>query len=459
MNISKESTGDLTATIKIEVAPEDYQEQVETTLRDVQKKTNLKGFRPGKVPFGLIKKMYGKGAVAEEINKLLSETLNNYIKEQDLDILGYPLASKEKNTDVDFEHDTNFEFFFDVGLSPEIDVDLDGLTMDYYDIEVEDEKVDAYLNDVRGRYGEQVNPENAEKGDLLKGEIVQLDAEGNTAEEGVRHNTSLSINFIKDEKVQKEFIGKAVGDKIRFNPLKATENETETANMLGIKANEKEKLESDYEFTITEISKVKPAEMNEEFYKKVYPNDDIKDEETFREKLREEANHYFQKESDNFFVHEVIETLIDKTDINLPDEFVKRWLAETDENKTPETVTENYDSYARSLKQQIIINKISKENDIKIEREDVKEHIKQTFIKHYFGDTVDEEKSKQLDTIAESYMQNQEEVNKIYDQLYNEKIRAVFKEKINLNKIPVKYDDFVEKVNEHHKHVHHHEHE
>jgi len=458
MNISKESTGDLTATIKIEVGPGDYQEQVEKSLRELQKKASLKGFRPGKVPFGLVKKMYGKGAVAEEVNKVISDSLNNYIKEQDLDLLGYPLANMEKTKDLNFEFDSEFDFYFDIGLVPDVKIDLENMAMDYYDIEVEDEKVDGYLKDTQKRYGTPTNAEKADKGDVLKGELVQLDAESNVIEEGVKNETSLSIDFIKDEKVQKEFIGASVGNKIRFNPLKATENEHETAHMLGIKTEEKEKLESDYEFTLSEITRMEPAELNEEFFKKVYPNDDIKTIEDFRNKLREESKQYFQKESDNFFVHDVIEKLMDETEIVLPDDFMKRWFVEADEKNTKESVEENYENYARTLKQQIIIGKISKENDIKIEREDIKEHIKGTFIKHYFGDNVDDEKSKQLDTIAESYMQNQEEVNKIYDQLYDEKVREVFKAKINLNIIPIKYEDFIEKINEHHKH-HHHEHE
>ncbi|MCB0804538.1 MAG: trigger factor [Bacteroidales bacterium] len=458
MNISKESTGDLSATIKIEVADQDYGEQVEKSLRELQKKTSLKGFRPGKVPFGLVKKMYEKSAKAEEVNKLISDKLNNYIRDEKLDILGYPIANMEKTTSLDFENDTDFTFYFDIGLTPEIDLNLEEVTMDYYDIEVEEDKIDGYVEDTRKRYGNPVNPETAQKGDVIKGEIEQIDAEGNLLEDGVKNTTSLSIDFIKDENVQKEFIGSSAGDEIKFNPLKATGNEHEVTHMLAIKADEREKLESDYKFTISEITRMEPATLNEDFYKQVYPNDDVKTEAEFRNKLRGESNQYFQKESDNFFVHEVIEKLLHETEINLPDEFVKRWLAEADQEKSLEEIENNYDTYSKSLKQQVLISKLAKDNNIKVEREDIKDHIKKTFSRYYFGGMEDEDKTKQLDTIAESYMQNQEEVNKIYDQLYDEQIREVFKSKIKLNHISVSYDDFIKKVNEHHKH-HHHEHE
>jgi len=459
MNIIKESTGDLTATIKIEVGPGDYEKQVEDALRDLQKKANLKGFRPGKVPFGLIKKMYGKGALAEEVNKILGDALNNYLVENKIDVLGYPLAGKDNETKADFDNDTEFEFYFDLGMAPEISLDVNENTeVDYYEIDVEKEKVDGYMKEVQARHGNPINPETAEKGDLIKGEIAQLDDNGEMLEDGHKKDTSLSINFIKDEKVQNQFVGAKVGDTIKFNPLKATENETETASMLGVKKEDKDQLESDYQITIKEISRIEPAEVNEELFKKVYPAADIKTEEDFREKLKGEATEYLQKESDNFFVHETLEVITEKTEVALPDEFIKRFMVETDEKVTEETVDHDYEHYSKSLKQQLIINKIAKDNEITVEAKDVKDFIKNMYAKQFMMDLEDEEKSKQLDTLAESVMQNQEETKRISDQLYDEKMREILKDKLKLNKIEIMYDDFVKKVSEHQTKHHDHEH-
>lgn len=460
MNITQESTGDLTATIKIEMVPDDYQEQVNNSLKDLQKKSTLKGFRPGKVPFGLIKKMYEQNAVAEEVNKVLSDSLNNYIVENKLEILGYPIANIEKNSEVNFENNKQFEFFFDIGLTPTFEFELsDKIKVDYYDIKVEDKMVDNFLEETKKRYGNPVSSEKIETGDLVKGDIAQIDAEGNIVEGGVTNATSLSVEFLKDDKVKKQFIGKVVGDKIKYNPLKATENETETASMLGIKKEEKENLESDYEFTITEISRVEPAEVNEELFIKVYPNDDIKDENQFREKLRDEAKAYYQNETDNYFVHLTMDKLINDTKIDLPDEFVKRWLITSDEKITEENIDHDYENYKKSLKQQLIINKIAKDNDLKVEPEEIKNHVKSYFAKQYMIDEADEEKMKQLDTLADSVLQNKEEANKIFDQLFDTKMRELFKSTLKLNKIEKTYEDFIKIANEHqHKH-HHHEHE
>jgi trigger factor len=460
MNITKENTGELTATIKIEVSPEDYNNKVTEALKDVQRKTTLKGFRPGKVPFGLISKMYRKSAMAEEVNKLLSESLNNYLTENKLDVLGYPLAGKDRQSKADFDNDDAFEFYFDIGLAPEINLEInDKIEAEYFDIDVEDEKVDGYMNEVRSRYGNPVNPEKAEEGDLIKGEISQLDKSGNPLEGGIKNSTSLSIDFIKDEKVKKQFTGSKKDDKIQFNPLSATGNEAETASMLGIKKEDRENMESDYEILITEISRIEPAEVNKEFFSKVYPNDNVETEEAFREKLRAEAKEYFQKESDNFFTHEVIEKLVHDTAVDLPEEFIKRWLVESESKITEETVEQDYKNYVNALKQQLIINKIARDNDIKVEAADIKNYIKEMYAKQFMFDLQDEEKSKQLDTLADSVMRNEEEVQKLYDQLFDEQVKALFKSKLKLKKTAIKYDDFIAKVNDHHHKHHHHEHE
>jgi len=460
MNITQENTSDLTATIKVEMTPEDYQAEVNKALKDLQRKANLPGFRPGKVPFGIVKKKYGDGVLAEEVNKVLGEGLNNFIKDNNLEILGHPLGNREKGKPVDFDNDEKYEFYFDLGLTPKIDIELsDKIEVDYYDILVEDDKVDMYLEDIRKRFGNSVDVDEVTDNDMLKGTLTQIDGEGKILENGwVFNDASLLVNYIKDEKVKKDFFGKKKNDKVNFNPLKATGNETETAAMLGIKKEEKEKLEADYELTISEISRVEPSEINEELFKKVYPKDDIKDEAEFREKLRDESKKYYQRESENYFVHNTIEELLSKANIQLPNDFMKRWLLESDNKVTQEVIEKEYEHYAKNLKQQIFIGKISKDNDININEEDVKNHIIDIYAAQFGFDPADKEKRNQIAAVADSVLQNKEEANKIYDQLFDEKIKEVFKSKLKLNKKEVSYDDFIKIVDEHHKKHHNHEH-
>ena len=259
------------------------------------------------------------------------------------------------------------------------------------------------------------------------------------------------MDFIKDDKVKKEFIGKKKEDKIRFNPLKATDNVTETASMLGIEKEEAENLDSDFEFTITEILRIEPAKIDIELFRKVYPKDNIEDEKQFRERLREEANKYYQRESDNFFIHTAIGSFFNDTKINLPEDFMKRWLIESNEKLTEETVEKDYDHYAKTLKQQLIINKISKDNNIKVEEKDIRDHLKKSLAAHYMIDSEDEENLKNLEPIIDSVFKNKDEVNKIYDELFDNQLKSLLKSKLKLNKKEVSYDDFIKIVNEYHK--------
>lgn len=458
MNITQESTGDLTALLKVEVSPEDYKDQVKKALKEYQQKANIPGFRPGKVPFGMINKMYGKSVLADEVNKVLTTSLDNHIKENNLKLLGYPLSNTEKNPEIDFDTQESFDFYFDLGFSPEIEVELsDKISVDYHQISVEDEKVNTYLEDIQKRFGTPTNPEKIGKEEVVKGKMVQLDDEGKELEDGISNETSIGVNFIKDEKSKKKFTGKKVNDKVVFNPMTAMENATEVASMLNIQKDEAEKLDSDFEFVISEITGVEPAKVDKELFDKVYPKDDVQDEATFREKLRDEAGKYYQREMDNFFVHMTMEKLIHDSEVNLPDEFMKRWLLESDEKQTKEGIEKDYPNYVKSLKQQLIINKISEDNEIKIEETDVRDHVKKSFAMHYGFDIDDEEKSKQLDPIVDQMLQNKEEANKVFDEIFDERLKAVFKEKLKLKNKKVTYDDFAKIVEEHQKN-HHHEH-
>lgn len=459
MNIVQESVGDLTATIKIELQPQDYEPAVDKALKELQRKATHKGFRPGKVPFGMIRQMYGKAALADEINKILSGSLDGYIADNKIEILGYPLANEEKNSKIDFDSDTEFGFYFDIGLAPGIDINLSDIEHDYYSIIVEDKRVEDYLQNLRKQFGNPVQPETVQEEDLLKGTFVQLDQQGEIMEEGWKQESSISLAHLKDEAERNEFSGKKIGDTIRFNPLKAVGNETETAEMLGVKKDNKSLLESDYAFTINEITRIELAEVNKELFQKVYPKDVIETYDQFREKIREESRDYLQKESDHFFVHEAMEKITRERQIQLPDEFLKRWLAQSNEKMTEEKISKEYELYAGSLKQQLIISKIAKDHGIKVEESDIRNHLKESISKYYMIDTEDEVFKENLDKMATSMMQNKEEVNKVYERLYDDQIRQVLKEKMKLNKIEIPYDKFIEKVNEHHKHFHHHEHE
>ncbi len=453
MNITQEKSGDLTTLVKVEVSQADYLETVNNVLKDYQKKANMPGFRPGKVPFGMVKKMYGQAVLAEEVNKILTDSLNKYLLDHEIKILGHPMPNTEKSPKQDFEMGKDFDFYFDVGLAPEIELEIDDkLKVDYVEIEPDDSFIDKYVDDVRKRSGETENPESSEGGDLLHGEILQLNEEGTLVEEGLHHHTTIAIEMIKDKKQQNKFMAVKKGDIFNFNPLEATGNETETAHMLGINVDELEQYGDHYQFTVEEVIRMKPAKLSKELFLKVFPNDQLETEEDFRERIAGEARVNFVKESDNLFMNDVIEKMIEEAKIDLPDEFLKRWLLESNEGKvTAEQIEEEFQQYAKALKWQLIQNKVVTEHNIEIKDEDIRNYVKD-YLQHQLHIYNDgEEAENRLDSIIDSVMQNKEEVGKIYDQLLDQKLKEVLKTTVKLKNKKLNYDEFIKLVNKKNK--------
>jgi FKBP-type peptidyl-prolyl cis-trans isomerase (trigger factor) len=379
MNITRESTGELTAIVKIEIEPEDYSVAVDKVIHDYKRKSNIPGFRPGHIPTGLIKKMYGKAILAEEINKLLSDSLMKYIKDEKLDILGNPLPSKEKNAPADFENQTRFDFFFDLGFAPEFTLPFSReLEIEHFTIEVDDKMIDKYVQDTRMRYGKPLTTENPEGGN-------------------------------PDEKKEPEII---------------------------------------------------PAELNTEFFTRVYPGQKIDTEEEFREQVRKDAINGFAAETEKLFYHNATEALVMKTNIQLPDTFLKRWILENNEGKyTDQDVEKEYDSFAGSMKWQLIENKLIKEYHIEVKEEDIRNYIRTNMLRQMTTENPDPEIQKKYETIVDAFMQNKEQVQRINDQLYHIRILELFKANLGIVMKEVSYDEFIKLASASHNHEQDHQHE
>jgi trigger factor len=448
MNVTQESTGDLTAVVKIELVKEDYENQVNTVLKDYQRKASMPGFRPGKVPMGMIRKMYGKAVLAEEVNKVISDSLQNYMTENDIKTLGHPLPNEDKQKMIDFDTQDSFDFFFDIAMQPEVNIELsDKINIDYFKIAVDDESIDKYIEDLRKKNGTPTNPEKSDEGDVLRGKILELDENGKVKEGGIENETSIGVDYIKLKTIQKKFIGKSIGDVITFNPLKASKNATETASILGIDTKAAEEIKTDFEFTIETITRYEPAAINEEFYAVVFPGETFKEEKDFRERLGKELTVSFANESDRLFMRQTADKLIDDSKIELPHDFMKRWLKESGEAQVkPEEIETHYDEYARALKWQLIESKIVTDHNINVTPDDVRAQIMSYF--QAPGGEMDEETSKRMTEIADNIMQNQEEVKRIYDQLLDTRMRDTLKSNLKLKDKEVSYDEFIKLATE-----------
>ena len=443
MNIELQNTGDLTATVKIELTPSDYEEKVMKVLKDYQRKASMPGFRPGKVPFGLTKKMYGQAVTADEINKMLGESLENFIKEQKLDILGNPLANVDKTPQIDWNEPGDLSFYFDLGLSPQFELALDGKSgVVYHKIEVSDEIANKYLEDMLRRNGELTEVEVSEKGDLLKGDFAELDAEGNVKEDGISSNGSINPELFKDEAIVASFTGLKPGEVVKINPMKASGNATDVAAMLGITKEQAEELESDFNFTVTSISHMVPAEMNADFFEKVYPGLEITSKEGLIDQIKKDASQSFVGESDRKFFNDAVKQLIEKAAIQLPDEFLKRWLIDVNQDKmSAEDIEQHYDEYANSMRWQLIENRLIREHDVNVSEEEIKDVFRGYFNRPGSSEMDDDTKMR-IDSIVDSFMKNKEDVRRINDQLFEQKLLKLMKEKMEPKEKSVSYEEF-----------------
>ena len=451
MNITRENTGDLTATLKININESDYQDRVQKQLKDYQKGANVPGFRKGQVPFGYVNRLYGKAVLVEEIQKILDENLQNYVKEEKLNILGGPLSNNEKTGDIDFSSQKDYDFYFDIAIQPEIMVDLSKMKVDMYNIQPDDKMIDSYLSDTRERYGKFETPETTEDKDIVYGEMKELDENDEIKEDGLKTFSSFNIETISLAKIRKQFVGKKKDDTVNFKFNEAFKKGTDVASILRIPQEEAEKFEANVCFSISGISRVTPHELNEEFFKKIFPDKEIKTEEEFREALKENLSKAYEKEAEKKFLNDATKLLVDETKVELPEEFLKRWFLNNQEGNdvaSEQIEAEWEEKYIPSLKWQLIEGKIRETNNINVTHEDLKNFVKEQFVGRYLAPAQNEEEEQEnemrLNEMMGSIIKNQEQMRYVYEQLYDEKLGSLLKEKMNVSTKDVSLDGFKE---------------
>lgn len=443
MNISKENIDSLNAVVKIELTAADYQTQVNAKLANYRKTTDMPGFRKGKVPMGVINKRYAIPVKVEEINKMLSDSLTKYIIQEKLDILGNPLP--KDGFHINWEKQEDFTFEYEVGLAPVFEVKLSKKNkLDYYVIKADEAMIDKYAVDIAKRYGKMSSPEKVEEKDLVYGTFLELDEEGKEIETGLSNQASISLETLKIKKLKAEFIGSSKGKIITIDPNKSFVKDTDVASLLGVEKEAFEAITSKFSFTINNISRMAPAELNAALFDKMYGEGTIKTEKEFRAKIANEAEAMFVAESDRKFQNDSVEYLLEKTVFELPEEFLKKWMQTVSE--TPITLSEVEDQfvgYKTSLRWQIIENRIAKENKLGVTREEAIAETKKMIGAQMaqYGQALPEE--EMLEQYANQILANKEEEKKIYDRAFASKMTAFFKESFNMNEKEISYKEFM----------------
>ena len=444
MKLTQSKAKDLMATITVKVIGADYSERVEKVLKDYRKTAEVPGFRKGKTPMGIINKKYRTSVIVEEVNKMLQDALYKHITAEKVRVLGSPMPIDEKP--IDWENDEDFTFEYEVGLAPEFDVKITAKDkLNYYKIKADAKLVDGYCNDIAKRYGKMSNPEASIEGDLIFCTIEQLDVDGIVMNNGIKNDATVAMDYIADKKIKKQFVGVKTDDLITVNVMKAFTNHSDLGAMLNVDLAAIHNLTSEeFQFTVKNVNRLEPAELNVELFDKVYGPGAIKDEKEFKAKVKSEAEAQFVGESDRMLKNDVVTYFVDKLKLAMPNEFLKRWLVQTsDQPITMEMLETEYDLYAKSLQWQLIENKILENHSIKVTQDDVLAHTKVLIsaqMKQYGQPEGDD---KQLTDIATDILKKEEERKKVYDQIFDERTLAVYKENFKLTEKSVSYDEFV----------------
>ena len=441
MNISKKDVSSQIAELSITITPTDYAVKVESAIKKVQQKAAMPGFRPGKVPVGLIKKQHGKSILVDEINKILNETLYNYINDNKLEILGNPMPKTDNN--VDFEHQTEWTFNYELGLTPSFDVKLDNSQSFVYNtVKIDDELVEKYLKDVKRNYGKPSNPDVATEKDVVYIDIVELDAENNIVAGGVFKSTSIGIDRLKNEAAKAKLIGATKESKIIINANELYDSAVDKSISLGIDKEVAESFSANLQLTVRNIARMEDAELNQELFDKLYGAGTINSEAEFRDKIKAELAIMFTQDTDRKFIEGVEKTMVEKLNIQLPDDFLKRWLMAVNEKPlTKEQLEAEYPSYANSMKWKLIENKIIKANEIVVSNDEARAEAAGYIRSQYarYGQTPDE---AEVAKIADSILAKKEEAQKIYEGIYSKKVLDVLKTNCKLETKEVSYNEF-----------------
>ena len=450
MNITQSTKGDNLISIKISVVKADYEENVEKTLKQMRHRANVPGFRPGMVPMGMIKKMYGATAKMEALNTLVSDSLNKHIMDNKLDLLGYPLSDTEQQQPADLEKQDDIDFYFEAALRPEINIDYTNTMVDFYHIIPTDEEVDKVVEDLQQRNPDTSHPETVGENDRL--ELKVREAEDGKELEGGFQKDGLFIHMdqIKDKESREMIVGKEVGAEFIINFAKAFDSEEAVAKVLG----EDAPVDSDYNIIIDDAIRDEKPELNEDFFKKIFPDKEIKELDEFKKAVKAEMEKQHEAEADPILFNKMIDELVAAVHFDLPEAFMKRWIIDNSQGKvTAEELEKDFENnYAKGIRWQLIEDSIVKATpELIINDEEVKNFVLRQIFPGIDYNTLEDDMKANLDKIAANYLKDAKQVEQIKNQLADVKMTQFLKGKMNINYTDTTPEDFVKKLEEERK--------
>lgn len=447
MQIERINLDELNAELSISIAPSDYSDRVESAIKKYRKNAQLPGFRPGHVPVTLIRQRFGKSILAEEINTLLQDKIDGYIRENQLQILGSPMPVAEEQEVGNWDNPGDFQFKYQLGLAPEFDVELDSsLSFDYYKVLVDDTLIDRQIKDMARRFGSLHTPEESAADDMLMVKLEELNESGEVKEGGISADTTISIEYINNDATKAALTGIRKDAQLSVNPHDLSANHEDLAKMLGITHDELHHLSGNFRLTVNDIKRMVPHAYDQELFDKMFGEGEVKSEEEMRARVKSDLEAMFSRDSDYLLKRTIAKELRNKINPQLPDEFLKRFIRQTNEKPiTDEILEREYPMYADQLRWDLIESRILGKYNIQVSYDELKGHVKSDYAARFaqYGIPVDDER---LEEMAKEVLSKKDELRNIYGFLQEEKIAQLIKEKCTLNSISLDYDAFVNKV-------------
>lgn len=448
MNISFENPDKINGVMTITIDKEDYQSDVEKTLKDYRKKANVPGFRTGQVPMGMIKRQFGTQVKLDTINQILGEKLNEYIRDNKIQMLGTPLPNMEKQKEQDITKDGPFEFVFDIAVAPEFNIELNGQDeIDYYTIDVDDKLVSDQVEMFQSRAGhyDKVEEYDPEQRDMLKGDLRELDENGNAKEDGIVVEGAVMMpEYIKVDEQKDLFKGAKLGSVITFNPKKAyPENDAEVMSLLKIEKEKAAELTSDFTYLVTEISRFVKAEVNQELFDNVFGKDEVKDEKEFREKIASGIKEQLVNDQDYKFLLDARAYAEKKVgDLTFPEALLKRIMQENNKDKDQKFIDDNYPASVAELKWSLIKDQLLRANEVKVDDNDVKEVAKTVARIQFAQYGMTNVPEEYIENYAAEMVKDRKNIDNLVERAIDVKLSAALKKVVKLNEKTISLEDF-----------------
>ena len=446
MNVSLQNIDKVNALLTVKLEKADYQEKVDKSLKHLRQKAQVPGFRPGMVPMGLVKKMYGKSVLAEEVNKVLSETVYKYIQDNKINILGEPLPNEEKQPEIDFDTMEEFEFLFDVALAPEFEAQVSAEDkVDYYNIEVTDEMVNNQVKAYTQRNGHYDKVESYEANDMLKGLLAELNEDGSTKEGGIQVEGAIMMpSYMKNEDQKAIFNNAKVNDVLVFNPNTAWDgNAAELASLLKVEKEAATEVKSNFSFQVEEITRFVEGELNQEIFDQVFGKDTVKDADEFRAKVKEIIANQFEADSDYEFLIDFRKVMMEKVGkLEFPDAMLKRIMRLNNPDKDEKFVEDNYDKSIEELTWHLIKEQLVKANEIKIEQQDVADMAKEATRAQFAQYGMMSVPEDVIENYSKEMLKKKETVDALVSRAVDTKLSAALKGQVSLEQKTISAEEF-----------------